>query len=328
MPVRTVGIIGAGVAGLTLARRLRQAGHAAVVLDKGRGVGGRTAARRAEDCSFDHGAQCFTPREPDFASFLRETVPPDRLAIWSARFARLDVDGRLVLEGPAEPRLVGVPGMNALCQALATGLAVRTQVAVTHLGGTPGRWTLEDAHGQASGPFDWVVSTAPPAQSAALLAASGPLAEALGGVAMRPCFSLMLGPEDDTEFPADGITCEAHPVLGWVANNHRKPGRPGGPALVIQSSHAWAEAHLDDPRPEVARALAAAAASAFGITLDRPVFESVHRWLFAAPAAPGLAPYLADADRALAAGGDWCGDGTIEGAYRSGDALARMLITA
>ncbi len=52
-----VAIIGSGIAGLACARRLAGAGLAPVVLDKGRGIGGRVATRRVEAMQFDHGAQ-------------------------------------------------------------------------------------------------------------------------------------------------------------------------------------------------------------------------------------------------------------------------------
>ncbi|MEL6529341.1 MAG: FAD-dependent oxidoreductase, partial [Pseudomonadota bacterium] len=63
-------VIGAGMAGLTCATKLVAAGHSVTILDKGRGPGGRMAARRAEiageTVSFDHGAQFFTARDQDF----------------------------------------------------------------------------------------------------------------------------------------------------------------------------------------------------------------------------------------------------------------------
>ncbi|MEO9491375.1 MAG: FAD-dependent oxidoreductase, partial [Marinomonas sp.] len=44
----TIAVVGAGMAGLTCANELAKAGFAPVLFDKGRGPGGRMAARRAE----------------------------------------------------------------------------------------------------------------------------------------------------------------------------------------------------------------------------------------------------------------------------------------
>ena len=52
-------VVGAGMAGLIAARELLRAGLSVLVLDKGRGVGGRLASRRIEGATFDHGAQAF-----------------------------------------------------------------------------------------------------------------------------------------------------------------------------------------------------------------------------------------------------------------------------
>ena len=59
-------IIGAGLAGLSAANKLKHAGHNVLIIDKGRGIGGRLAGRRIGDASFDHGAQFFTAREASF----------------------------------------------------------------------------------------------------------------------------------------------------------------------------------------------------------------------------------------------------------------------
>ena len=54
-PEADVVVVGAGVAGLQCARRLRDAGLQVVVLDKARGVGGRVATRRVDGQPVDHG---------------------------------------------------------------------------------------------------------------------------------------------------------------------------------------------------------------------------------------------------------------------------------
>ena len=55
-------IVGAGVSGALVARRLTDAGWKVLVLDKGRGPGGRTSTRRTPEHAFDHGAQYATFR--------------------------------------------------------------------------------------------------------------------------------------------------------------------------------------------------------------------------------------------------------------------------
>ncbi len=54
-------IVGAGIAGLTLARELNS--QQTLVLEKSNGIGGRVATRRAGDYTFDHGAQFYSVAE-------------------------------------------------------------------------------------------------------------------------------------------------------------------------------------------------------------------------------------------------------------------------
>lgn len=52
-------IIGAGISGLVLARRLQASGLSVLILEKSRGVGGRIATRRDGPATYDHGAQFY-----------------------------------------------------------------------------------------------------------------------------------------------------------------------------------------------------------------------------------------------------------------------------
>jgi renalase len=274
--------------------------------------------------SFDHGAPYFTARDPDFRESLKIYVPPEIRPVWRGRFASLE-GGRLVPETPEEPRMVGVPGMSAIARSIAAGLGTRTETKVVGLTGSPGDGSIVDADGSMYGPFEWVVATAPPAQSAALLSGRSPIAEEAGRVVMRPCFTLMIVPAHGATLPFDGIRCD-HPILGWAAIDGSKPGRSASNALVIQSNNERAEAHPQEDLGSVARALKEAASAAFGLSLDPVESESLHRWLYARPVEPLGRPYLIDPKARLAICGDWGLAGKIEGAYRSGDDCAAALM--
>jgi predicted NAD/FAD-dependent oxidoreductase len=56
-PSKNIAIVGAGMAAITCARTLVQAGHRVTVFEKSRGVGGRMSARNSPYGTFDHGAQ-------------------------------------------------------------------------------------------------------------------------------------------------------------------------------------------------------------------------------------------------------------------------------
>lgn len=103
-----VGVIGAGMAGLACAQALTGAGFGVVVIDKGRGAGGRMSSRRLAtslgEVSFDHGAQYFTARTPEFVAQVRRWASDGTVAVWT---------------GGSHDAWVGTPTMNAPVKAMA-----------------------------------------------------------------------------------------------------------------------------------------------------------------------------------------------------------------
>ena len=64
MNAKKIVVIGAGISGLLCGKRLAEAGHSVVILDKGRNIGGRLSTRRTDGAVFHHGASSL----PDFYS--------------------------------------------------------------------------------------------------------------------------------------------------------------------------------------------------------------------------------------------------------------------
>ncbi|MDX1330977.1 MAG: FAD-dependent oxidoreductase, partial [Burkholderiaceae bacterium] len=118
-----VAIIGAGIAGITCARTLAQAGMRVTVFEKSRGCGGRMSTRRSPFGDFDHGAQYFTMRDPRFEAALATTA--QTIKRWSANTVRvMDTNGQVLATtgNPSDAHWVPVPGMNALVKAWAAPL--------------------------------------------------------------------------------------------------------------------------------------------------------------------------------------------------------------
>ena len=67
-------IIGAGLAGLAAASDLKSQGRNVIVVDKGRGPGGRLASRHIANASFDNGALFMTSRHPRFLSQVQQWI--------------------------------------------------------------------------------------------------------------------------------------------------------------------------------------------------------------------------------------------------------------
>ena len=322
--MKSIAIVGAGMAGCYLAQRLGQRARA-TVFEKSRGPAGRLSTRRGGHFTFDHGAQFFTARTQQFLEFLKPYLSSGLVQGWKPKL--------VTLGGPKayqrqwfEPHFVAVPQMTSWLKEMAASLDVRTEHTITASRQQEQQWLLQDEAGSWHGPFDWVISTAPAAQTAVLFPA---LAEPLAGVQMAPCFAWLLG------FPSpprcreswDAAVVQNSP-LSWLAWNQSRPGRDPAAALVVHSSNEWARDNLDREQAEVEARLAEALQSCAGIDAGQAVFRQLHRWRYASTTVDLGQPFLADTRLALAAAGDWCLKGRLEGAFLSAYQLAEFLVLA
>ena len=325
---RSVAVIGAGLSGLIAARRLRASDVAAVVFDKGRGVGGRMSTRRTPgEARFDHGAQYFTVRDERFRTQAHDWLEAGVVAPWHGRIAVIEGGG--IRTSPIlRDRFVGVPGMNAVCKHLADGLDVRCGVGVGAVERVGSRWRLTDDAGSSLGEFDQILSTAPAPQTAALLAAVPGVAAAAAQVQMHQCWAVMAEFDAPLLAEFDGAFVNEGP-LSWLARDTSKPGRvalAGGDCWVLHGSHAWSAAHLDAAPEEVARKLLAAFFVAARVSPAPTRSLVAHRWLYSSPVEPRPERFLRDDRLQAYAAGDWCGGPRVEGAFLSGLSAAEAML--
>ena len=319
-----VAIIGAGLAGLTLATRLTEAGWTVVVFDKGRAPAGRMSTRRAEPGGYDHGAQYFTAKAPDFQREVDGWVARRLAAEWRGRFGTLE-HGQLTLKTDNPVRYVGVPGMNAVARALASTVDVRAGVRVEHVRREQGAWALTAETGEALGTFERVAVAVPAPQAVPLLAGAPALAARVAEVRMQPCWAVMLRLAEPLALGVDGAFVHGS-ALSWAARDSDKPGRAPGERWVLHAGPDFSRTHLEEKAEAVAPRLVEAFAEAAGVAV-RPEEAVAHRWRFAQAESALDEGALYDADLGLGACGDWCAGSRVEGAWTSGVALANRLFS-
>ncbi|HSF11478.1 MAG TPA: FAD-dependent oxidoreductase [Erythrobacter sp.] len=306
-------IIGGGMAGLSAATALALTGHSIIVLDKGRGPGGRMAARRAEiageQVSFDHGAQYFTARDPAFLA----TVTAWEAAGVAARWPAAGADA-----------WVGTPGMNACVKAMAADLDVCWGVRAEHLARTAEGWRV--SAGDQTFTATTVLVAVPAEQAAVLLAEAAPdLAALAGGVESAPCWAVMAGFAEALPVPEDAFRSDTGPI-SWAARNSAKPGRSGAETWVIHASQARSRELIDLPKEDVAQILLAEFFAATGVASTTPTHCDAHRWLYALPQAIRGEGARFDPALRLGIAGDYLHSPRVEGAWLSGRALAEAVL--
>lgn len=321
-----VGVIGAGLSGLILARTLKEAGYPVKVFDKGRTPAGRLSTRRTEAGGFDHGAQYFTARDERFRRYVDSWVQLGHVAEWKGRMGTA-AEGRLSPEPEQRStvRYVGVPGMSALAEHLARSCDVHSGVVVRAVEREGAGWRLVAERGEVLGVFDAVVAAVPAPQAVPLLAGAPALAERAARANIEPCWAVMVTLEAPVPLEFDGLFIRSG-GLSWAARDSSKPGRRPGERWVLHGSPAWTREHLEEPPEEVAPRLLAEFHQATGVELVAR--EAVaHRWRYALPSPPLEEGCLFDARLGLGACGDWCAGPRVEGAFLSGMALAGRLWT-
>ncbi|MEO0670609.1 MAG: FAD-dependent oxidoreductase [Pseudomonadota bacterium] len=309
---RRIAVVGAGITGLTVARRLNDLGFSVTVFDKGRSLGGRLSTRVSGDFAFDHGAPTLYADRAPFQHMLAHLEESGSATAWPPDVAH---------------SVTGIPRMNALLAPLANGLDVRNGADVTSLIEGDGGWTVSlKAEAPETG-FSAVAVTIPAPQALAL---AGPFLsqqtrDGIANVAYRPCMTMLAAFE--SRLP---IATGAPPPSGFDLDaqirNNAKPGRlDGADQWVVHADEAWSRANTETEKDDIAAALLERFCTANQLGNVTPTYLRGHRWRYAFVSQPLGPSHMWAADRALGLAGDWCRGPDAEHGFESAIALSEAI---
>jgi renalase len=303
-----IGIIGAGMAGLSCADGLTAMGHEVHLFDKGRGPGGRMSTRRIDTpigrVSIDHGAQYFTARDKGFRAQVDRWVAQGHAAPWPV---------------PANDAWIGTPTMSGVIGAMAAAHRVSWGCQIVRIDRQSCQWTLSSDTESYPG-FDAVMLAVPAEQATAFLSLHDfEMARQSMLARSQPCWTGMFVLRAALSNPCDMVRDKG--IISWAARTNSKPARQGPESWVVQAKSDWSRDHIEDTSEMVAGALLESLSSALGEPLRDIAFATAHRWRYAMSGGLGIGA-LWNAELRLGACGDWLLGPRVECAWVSGQDLA------
>jgi predicted NAD/FAD-dependent oxidoreductase len=317
-------IIGAGISGLMAGKTLSSSGYLVTIIEKSNGVGGRMATRRFKGGVFDHGAQFFTARDPEFLKLVDGLENEGRVRKWSHGFpesgAMTSTDGH--------SRYMGIGGMTSIAKQLSQDLEVHLQTAAIAISFDGEFWHAQTIDGRVFN-GDCLILTAPIPQSLSLLKAGGVSlekreAELLKAIQYHPCLAALVVMDGSSQIPyPGGMKFESGPIQ-WLGDNTQKGISPKVTAVTIHASADFSHQNFEMNSEQIAESLIKAAKPWLGGGIQD---WQLHKWRYSKPMYTYPERFLKiPGYPSLIFAGDAFGGPRVEGAALSGVAAAIRIL--
>ncbi|NBC64814.1 MAG: NAD(P)-binding protein [Bacteroidetes bacterium] len=335
-----IGIIGAGIAGLTAGRHLAKAGHEVTILEKSGGYGGRMATRYAgknNETKLDHGLSYFTTRSNEFREFTVELMEQGLVKRWGDKIALHD-GSNFYAKNPypsGDASFTAIDGMNSIGKYLSRWIDVKTEITasgLTYIGSNRRKkrsWMI-NLTGSNTFEADAVIIATPAPQAYGILQTTTDetkllkIIREIDEVDYNRCYTLMAG-YGDQELPEwEGVICKNGP-LDFVSNEATKKAHKQECSFVVKASPSFTRELMGKSDELIKREILDKLATVVGGWAMAPLWSQVHYWRFSRAKKTLPVPYIEHEmnDAPLALIGDYFEGNTVDHAYCSGLRLAK-----
>ena len=229
--LRKIAIIGAGVSGSLLAKRL-QAKHEITVFDKACGCGGRLSRLIKDNYRFDKGTQDFVITDDRAFNVIEPTIKAGLLSVWQPSFMVINGAEKKWVNSGESQHYCGTGNLNGLIKEWLKGIKTLYSTGIVELEKNNEHWFLISKNKERFGPFDAVVMSQP-AEQALMLAPH--FRSALENVDYSSCMMLYLGVSQPMPSSVADVIMSEGSLTRWIIQNHRKPGMASSESLILQS---------------------------------------------------------------------------------------------
>ncbi|WP_283789207.1 NAD(P)/FAD-dependent oxidoreductase [Bermanella sp. WJH001] len=313
-------VIGAGLAGLTLAQQLKCQGRDVVCVDKARGSGGRLSSKRIDindyAVSFDLGALSFSAQSPSFQQAVNDWCEQGHLIKW--------------LEHDDHAQYIGSPRSSSLTRSLADEVGVHFSVRISAIVKIENGWQIFCEGNEKEVLYAYaneIVLACPAPQAYELIPSEHKLKTQLEGVSIFPQWVATFALAKPISI--NDFCLNPNENIAKISYENSKPARNNDHNLhvyCVQASVLWSQARLDYSKDKVIYELA----DELSKLCTEPLLikgDYAHRWLYSNGTnySDSQAGFIATDDLSL------CGDylmtndliDGVEAAYLSGQALAK-----
>mgnify|MGYP001310222116 CR=1 FL=1 len=324
--VKNIAVIGAGLAGTTIASKMNE-NFDVKVFEKSRVVGGRMSTRKETPFIFDHGAQFFKIKTSDFKNFLSELFSQKIIQPWNFRLAYFDGQNlrKIKFIRNEDKFYVGVPNMDTIIKNLSKNCNVILNTKIERIIKENDKWNLYDQNKKSYGTYDWVILSLPAHQSLELITEKISFYPLIEKIKMRGCFSLMVGMSESLNLDYDAALIENEDIA-WIAVNNSKPSRMNNYCLLINSSYEYASKNINTSKDKVLKHLLNISSKFINYDLLKSNTIKIHEWRYVEAKCSPKEDYFIDHKEKVAVCGDWFINSRVEGAFLSANELFKEMI--
>lgn len=333
-----IGIVGAGLSGLTAGRILAGAGHEVTIFEKSGGYGGRMATHSAgknTESKMDYGLSYFGVKSEEFRGFMAELLDKKLVQPWGRKFSAYDGE-KFLKSSPntiSGPLFTSTKGMNEIGKYLSRWVDIKTDTKVgglTYFGtnrSTKRSWMISLTSSRTF-EADAVIIALPAPEAYGILSTTIDetntlkIVRQIDEVRYAPAFTLMAGYGSIKVPEWEGVTCK-NSLLNFVSNETLKRDSQEC-SLVLQATESFTRKHKNSDNDTVAKKMLAELAEFADDWAASPEWQQLYFWRYEKARNVINSPYLVleDEDAPLALVGDYLRGNTVDDAYRSAYLLA------